>query len=151
MSATTAARQLDRPSCLRTIRRFSGTKILAEVGVSVTSRQSVRSAELELKQSSTAASEKNNSKAVSRWSQRRTDQYGNIGRAPCLKSGDLRRRRRRRGGRPGRVEEERRRLGGGRPGRRRLTPGRTTGEGSGEREDGGGRRLRSDGQQRDAS
>jgi hypothetical protein len=28
------------------------------------------------------------------------------------------------------------------PGRRRLTPGRRAGEGSGEREDGGGRRLR---------
>jgi hypothetical protein len=41
------------------------------------------------------------------------------------------------------VEEERQRLGveiG--PRRRRLTPGRTAGEGSGEREDGGGRRLR---------
>jgi hypothetical protein len=34
--------------------------------------------------------------------------------------------------------------------RRRLTPGRTAGEGAGEREDGGGRRLRIDGQQRDA-
>jgi hypothetical protein len=54
------------------------------------------------------------------------------GRAPYLKSGD--------GaeicdgdgaeGRPGRVEEERLRLGDGRPGRRRLTPGRTAGEGS---------------------
>jgi hypothetical protein len=48
------------------------------------------------------------------------------------------------------VEEERLRVGGGRPGRRRLTPGRTAGEGSREREDGGGRRLRSEGQQRDA-
>jgi hypothetical protein len=45
------------------------------------------------------------------------------------------------------VEEERLRLGDGRPGRRRLTPGRTAGEGSGEREDGDGRKLRSDGQQ----
>jgi hypothetical protein len=81
--------------------------------------------------------------------QRRTDQYGNIGRAPYLISGD--------GaaicdgdgaeGRPGRVEEERMRLGDGQPGRRRLTPGRTAGEGSGEREDGGERRPRSDGQQ----
>jgi hypothetical protein len=53
-------------------------------------------------------------------------------------------------GRPGRVEEERLRLGHGRPGRRRLTPGRTAGEGSGEREAGGGRRLRSNGKQRDA-
>jgi hypothetical protein len=57
--------------------------------------------------------------------QRRTDQYGNIGRAPYLMSGDGAE------GRPGRVEEERLLLGDGRPGRRRLTPGRTAGEGSG--------------------
>jgi hypothetical protein len=78
--------------------------------------------------------------------QRRTDQCGNIGRAPYLKSGDDDGAE----GRPGHVEEERLWPGDGRPGRRRLTPGRTAGEGSGEREDGGGRRLRSDGQQRDA-
>jgi hypothetical protein len=48
------------------------------------------------------------------------------------------------------VEEERLRLEDGRPGRRRLTLSRTADEGSGEQEDGGGRRLRSDGQQRDA-
>jgi hypothetical protein len=48
------------------------------------------------------------------------------------------------------VEEERLRLGDRRPGRRRITPGRTAGEGSGERKDGGRRRLRSDGKQRNA-
>jgi hypothetical protein len=67
----------------------------------------------------------------------------NIEWAPYLESGD--------GdgaeGRSGRVEEERLRLGDGRPRRQRLTPGRTAGEGFGERGDGGGRRLRSDGQQ----
>jgi hypothetical protein len=76
-----------------------------------------------------------------RKTQRRIDQYGSVGREPYL---------RRRGGRPGRVEEDRLRLGDGRPGRWRLTTGRTAGEGSGEREDGGGRRLRSYGQRRDA-
>jgi hypothetical protein len=77
--------------------------------------------------------------------QRRTDLW-QYRAAPYLKSGDDDGAK----GRPGRVEEERLWLEDGRPGRRRLTPGRTAGEGSGEWEDGDGRRLRGDGQQRDA-
>jgi hypothetical protein len=82
--------------------------------------------------------------------ERRTDQYGNIGRAPYLKSGDdegrqlVHRSVTATARRVGLAAWKKRGGGWGMeigPGRR-LTPGRTAGEGSGEREDGSEQRLR---------